>query len=272
MEGHTRVSTDIFTQTSHQLNLASADEQEIISIFCWKLDRMSALHKHSAVSHALFIVRRNVNSQPALSPASSCQDSNHSTEQDKPHHLYQVLEDAAKKTPLASCPQLVLFLHSIQTCRSFTTKAFIPLPMSQFTWVSSKPVLTSIPHTTCLKQAQRLHPQTNIPISHVASKAWGCTDWAVHPALSQVQHQGWSQALLVSGSTERAEHLAAIDPTVSVSNQSTSHKTRKKKTTQGKSSTFYTTTLNWYSHPKISMPKIPRTVAFYEVFQYSYRK
>lgn len=33
MEGHTRVSTDIFIQTSYQLNLASADEQEIVSIF-----------------------------------------------------------------------------------------------------------------------------------------------------------------------------------------------------------------------------------------------
>lgn len=33
MEGHTTVSTDILIQTSHQLNLASADEQEIISIF-----------------------------------------------------------------------------------------------------------------------------------------------------------------------------------------------------------------------------------------------
>lgn len=70
---------------------------------------MSALHTQSAVSHALFIVGRNVNSQPALSPASSSQDSKHSTEQDKLHHLYQVWEDAAEKT----APQLVLFLNSI---------------------------------------------------------------------------------------------------------------------------------------------------------------
>lgn len=130
---------------------------------------MSALHKHGAVSHALFIVRRNVNSQPALSPASSCQDSQHSTEQDKPHHLYQVLEDATKKDTTGLLPtagSFPAFHPDMQIIYHF-----IPLPMSPFTWVNSKPVLTSIPHTTCLKQAQRLHPQTNIPISHVASKA-----------------------------------------------------------------------------------------------------
>lgn len=33
MEGHTAVSTDILIQTSRHLNLASADEQEIVSIF-----------------------------------------------------------------------------------------------------------------------------------------------------------------------------------------------------------------------------------------------
>lgn len=185
---------------------------------------MSALHTQSAVSHALFIVRRNVNSQPALSPASSCQDSKHSTEKDKPHHLYQLLEDAAKKTPLASCPQLVPFLYFIQTCRSFTTEAFFPLPMLPSTWVSSELVLTPIP-TTPSKHKGCIPKHPHFPCGFQGLRmhrlsCFSCSEPGAAPGVISGSACVWQH--------RKSQALAAIGHTVSISKQSTSQETRKK--------------------------------------------